>query len=93
MDVAAGADALDDLLAEVAAFGEVQGAGLVGLLGEVAVADIDADRAELPSRMRRYSRLWVRRGWRRLVQARSRGWRWWLSSAQSSKRGTRGLYA
>ena len=42
VDVAAGADALDDLLAEVAAFGEVQGAGLVGLLREVFVADVGA---------------------------------------------------
>ena len=43
VDVAAGADALDDLLAEVAAFGEVEGAGLGGLLGEVVlVADVGA---------------------------------------------------
>ena len=45
VDVAAGADALDDLLAEVAAFGEVQGAGLArwgGLLREFAVADVGA---------------------------------------------------
>jgi hypothetical protein len=46
MDVAAGTDALDDLLAEVAAFGEVEGAGLGGLLGEVVgffgVADVGA---------------------------------------------------
>ena len=42
MDVAAGADALDDLLAEVAAFGEVKGAGLGGLLGEFLVADVGA---------------------------------------------------
>ena len=44
MHVAAGADALDDLLAEVAAFGEVQGAGLGGFLGQVVgffgVADV-----------------------------------------------------
>ncbi len=39
---AAGADALDDLLAEVAAFGEVEGAGLVGFLREVFVADVGA---------------------------------------------------
>jgi len=36
MDVASGTDALDDLLAEVAALGEVEGAGLIGLLGEFA---------------------------------------------------------
>ncbi len=46
VDVAAGADALDDLLTEVAAFGEVEGVGLGGLLREVAgffgVADVDA---------------------------------------------------
>ncbi len=42
MYVAAGTDALDDLLAEVAALGEVQGAGLGGLLREVAVADVVA---------------------------------------------------
>jgi hypothetical protein len=35
VDVAAGTDALDDLLAEVAAFGEVKCAGLGGLLGQV----------------------------------------------------------
>jgi hypothetical protein len=44
--VAARADAFDDLLAEVAAFGEVQGAGLGGLLREVVgcsgVADVGA---------------------------------------------------
>ncbi len=46
MDCAAGADALDDLLAEVAAFGEVEGAGLVGFLWEVfgcvGIADVYA---------------------------------------------------
>ncbi len=46
VDVAAGADALDDLLAEVAALVEVEGAGLGGLLGELAgflgVADVGA---------------------------------------------------
>ena len=46
MDAAAGADALDDLLAEVAAFGEVQGAGLGGLLWEIVggggVTDVSA---------------------------------------------------
>ena len=46
MDGAAGADALDDLLAEVAAFGEVQGTDLVGLLreilGGIGVADVGA---------------------------------------------------
>ena len=40
VDIAARTDALDDLLAEVAAFEEVQGAGLSGLLGELAVADV-----------------------------------------------------
>ena len=43
VDLAAGADALDDLLAEVAAFAEVEGAGGSGFLGEVAVADVDAE--------------------------------------------------
>jgi hypothetical protein len=46
MDVAARVDALDDLLAEVAAFGEVESAGLGSLLREVVgffgVADVDA---------------------------------------------------
>ena len=45
MDAAAGTDALDDLLAEVAAFGEVQCAGLGGFLREVVgggVADVGA---------------------------------------------------
>ena len=42
MHVAARTDALDDLLAEVAALGEVKGAGLGGLLGEFAVADVGA---------------------------------------------------
>ena len=43
VDAAARVDALDDLLAEVAALGEVQGAGLAGLLREVFVADVGAD--------------------------------------------------
>jgi hypothetical protein len=38
VDVAAGANALDDLLAEIAALREVQGARLAGLLGEIAGA-------------------------------------------------------
>src|SRR5579871_4215453 len=42
MYVAAGTDALDDLLTQVAALVEVQGAGLGGLLRELAVADIFA---------------------------------------------------
>jgi hypothetical protein len=46
MDVAAGADALDYLLAEIAAFGEVECAGLAGggggLLRELFVADVGA---------------------------------------------------
>ena len=46
VDLAAGVDAFDDLLAEVAAFGEVEGAGLGGFLREVVggfgVADVDA---------------------------------------------------
>ena len=45
VDVAARVDALDDLLAQVAAFGEVQRAGLCGLLRQVAggfgVANVD----------------------------------------------------
>ena len=43
VDAAARVDALDDLLAEVAALGEVQGAGLAGLLREVFVADVCAE--------------------------------------------------
>lgn len=42
IDVAAGADALDDFLAEVAAFGEVQGVGELGFLGQVGFGDVDA---------------------------------------------------
>src|ERR1700687_5462250 len=42
VDGAAGADALDDLLAEVAAFAEVQGARLSCLLWQLAVANVDA---------------------------------------------------
>ena len=46
MDLAARSDALDDLLAEIAAFAEVEGAGLVGFLrevfGRVGVADVGA---------------------------------------------------
>ena len=38
----AGADALDDLLPEVAALVEVEGAGLVDLLRQIALGDIDA---------------------------------------------------
>src|ERR1700761_9066297 len=37
----AGANALDDLLAEIAALVEVQGAGLAGLLGEMTVANVE----------------------------------------------------
>src|SRR6201987_4969691 len=37
-----GANALDDLLAEIAALGEVQRAGLAGLLGQIALAEVDA---------------------------------------------------
>ena len=40
MHVASGANAFDDLLAEVAALGEVEGLGLAGLLREVAIADV-----------------------------------------------------
>ena len=43
VDAAARVDALDDLLTEVAALGEVQGAGLAGLLREVFAADVSAD--------------------------------------------------
>jgi len=42
VDASARVDALDDLLAEVATLGEVKGAGLAGLLREVAVRDICA---------------------------------------------------
>ena len=46
VDAAAGVNTFDDLLAEVAAFAEMQGAGLRGLLGEIAggvgVADVGA---------------------------------------------------
>ena len=41
VNLAAGTDALDDLLAEVAALGEVQGAGKRSFLGEVAALDVD----------------------------------------------------
>ena len=47
MQVAAGADALDDLLAEVTAFAEVEGAGRCaegsGFLGQVLVANVGAE--------------------------------------------------
>ena len=43
MNLASGVDAFDDLLADVAAFGEVEGVGLGGLLGEIAVADVLAE--------------------------------------------------
>src|SRR5690349_18937111 len=42
VNVAARADALDDLLPEVAALGKVQRTCLAGLLRQLAVADIDA---------------------------------------------------
>lgn len=42
VDIAAGTDALDDLLPEIAALGEVEGASLGGLLREFAVADVGA---------------------------------------------------
>ncbi len=47
VDVAAGSDALDDLLAEIAALVEVQGMELAGLLGDsflrqIALRDVDA---------------------------------------------------
>ncbi len=41
--VAAGADALDDFLPQVAAFGEVESVGLGGLLRKVAIADVYAE--------------------------------------------------
>jgi hypothetical protein len=48
VDLAAGADALDDLLAEVAALVEVQGLRLIGLLREVLFGDVAAvERAGL----------------------------------------------
>ncbi len=42
VSVAAGANALDDLLAKIAALGEVQGAGLSGFLGKLFIADVGA---------------------------------------------------
>src|ERR1700722_13788490 len=42
MHCAAGANALDDLLAEVAALGEVQRASLAGFLRQIALAEVDA---------------------------------------------------
>src|SRR3984885_14827250 len=42
MHCAAGANAFDDLLAEVAALGEVQRASLAGLLWQIALAEVDA---------------------------------------------------
>ncbi len=58
MHVAAGADALDDLLAEVAAFGEVQGAGLAGLLREFAVADVGAVEGSSFENAQPFEALW-----------------------------------
>ena len=42
MHASTGTDALDDLLTQVATLGEVKGAGLIRLLGKVAVANICA---------------------------------------------------
>src|ERR1700741_4066930 len=42
MDGCAGANALDDFLSKIAALVEVEGAGLVGFLWEIAIAHIDA---------------------------------------------------
>src|ERR1700753_2401 len=42
MHCAAGANAFDDLLAEVAALGEMQRASLAGLLRQIALAEVDA---------------------------------------------------
>ena len=61
MNVAARTDALDDLLAEVAAFGEVQGAGLGGLLGEFAVADVGAVEGCSFEDAQPFEALWIAR--------------------------------
>src|ERR1700761_9247349 len=42
MHCAAGANALDDLLTEIAALGEVQRASLAGFLRQVALAEVEA---------------------------------------------------
>ena len=59
MDVATGADALDDLLSEIAAFGEVEGAGLSGLLGEFAVADVGAEEGRSFEEAEPLAALWI----------------------------------
>ena len=43
MDVAAGANPLHDLLPQIAAFGEVKGTGLAGLLRQLPIADVGAE--------------------------------------------------
>jgi hypothetical protein len=59
MNLAARADALDDFLTEIAAFGEVQCVGLVGLLRKIAVTNVNAEKwcagedAKLLDRVRR----------------------------------------
>jgi len=59
VDVATGADALDDLLSEIAAFGEVEGAGLSGLLGEFAVADVGAEEGRSFEEAEPLKALWI----------------------------------
>ena len=94
VQIAAGADALDDLLAEIAAFAEVEGAGgrtgWRGFLGEVAFANVGAEErcafgdAELVES--------VGVGASRAVGGEVFAVRVVMvaGSAQSSKRGTRG---
>ena len=83
MDVAAGADALDDLLAEVAALGEVQGAGLAGLLGEFAVADVDAVEWRSFEDSEMLEALRGRRGRLRLKERLEERSQWIRASAQT----------
>ena len=90
VDVAAGADALDDLLAEVAALAEVEGAGLGGLLGEVAVADVGAVERGAFEDAEQFEGLRGRRGRRRAVVRAGVRSAMVTASAQSSKRGREG---
>jgi hypothetical protein len=79
MHLAAGADALDDLLPDVAALGEVEGLVLLGLLRQIALADVLAVARQAGGDAPEFERLrpYGRRAGRdqRVPEARSIRWR------------------
>ena len=94
MDGPARADALNDLLSEIAALGEVEGTGLVRLLRQVfavvGVADVDAIEGG-PERTRRAWRSSFEAGTAKVPRSSSTTAAMVEGSDQISKRGIRGL--